>query len=155
DVYEYSLASSLIESEQRAEAERLFVDVTRSLRSAEFAPLVRDVERKESCEIYSSAGGDEAAYLSLLNRSQLRLAALYEQRGDTTAARAEYERVLAGRSDDATALAALARLSRSNDERERHYAEAFDANPFSLDLIRDYQRYLATAHPAAPDEETT
>jgi tetratricopeptide (TPR) repeat protein len=154
-VYQYSLASSLIESEQRAEAERLLVDVTRSLRSPEFAPLVRDVERKESFEIYSSARGDEAAYLSLLNRSQLRLAALYEQRGDTAAARAEYERVLAGRSDDATALAALARLARSVDERERHYAEAFDANPFSLELIRDYQRYLAGAHPAAPDDETT
>ena len=154
-VYQYSLASSLIESDQRAEAERLLVDVTRALRSPEFAPLVRDVERKESFEIYSSARGDEAAYLSLLNRSQLRLAALYEQRGDTAAARAEYERVLAGRSDDATALAAMARLARSTDERERHYAEAFGANPFSLELIRDYQRYLATAHPAAPDDDTT
>jgi hypothetical protein len=154
-VYQYSLAASLIESGQRAEAERLLVDVTRSLRSPEFAPLVRDVERKESFEIYSSARGDEAAYLSILNRSQLRLAALYEQRGDGAAARAEYDRVLAGRSDDATALAGLARLAGSTDERERHYAEAFDANPFSPDLIRDYQQYLGSAHPAAPEEGTT
>lgn len=152
-VYQYSLAASLVDGGQRAEAERLLAEVTRSLRSPEFAPLVRDVERKESFEIYSSARGDEAAYLSLLNRSQLRLAALYEERGDVAAARAEYERVLAGRSDDATALAALARLAKSNDERERHYAEAFDANPFSLDLIRDYQRYLGRAHPAAPDDD--
>ena len=52
-------------------------------------------------------------------------------------------RVAADRSDDPTALAAMARLSTSADERERYYAAAFDANPFSLPLIRDYQKYLS------------
>jgi len=164
-VYQYSLASSLIElasspvdSARRDEGERLLVTVTRSLRSPEFAPLVRDVERKESFEIYSSARGDEAAYLSLLNRSQLRLAALYEERRDEAGARMQYQRVLEQRSDDATALAALARLSRSEEERERYYADAFDANPFSLDLIRNYQDALRSSKPPASREtagETT
>src|SRR5207237_5468414 len=55
------------------------------------------------------------------------------------------------RSDDPIALAARARLAPD----ERRFAEAFDANPFSLPLIRDYQRYLDHAHPPAPDEATT
>ncbi|MCU1349983.1 MAG: hypothetical protein JWO56_3013 [Acidobacteria bacterium] len=149
-VYQYSLASSLIDDDRREEAERLLAAVTTSLRGPEFTPLVRDVERKEAFEIYSSARGDEAAYLSLLNRSQLRLAALLEQRGDESGARTQYQRVLERRSDDATALAALARLSRSGDERERYYADAFDANPFSLEAIREYQRSLASRKAPAP-----
>src|SRR5205085_10434299 len=69
-------------------------------------------------------------------------------------ARATYESVVAARSDDPTALAALARLASGESDRERYFAEAFDANPFSLPLIRDYQRYLDRAHPAMPDEST-
>jgi len=46
--------------------------------------------------------------------------------------------VLKDRNDEPVALAGIARLSRS----ERDYAEAFEANPFSLELIRDYQRRL-------------
>jgi hypothetical protein len=54
--------------------------------------------------------------------------------------------VVAGRSDDVTALAALARLARSDAERERLYLDAFEANPFSMPLIREYRTYLR-AHP--------
>jgi len=140
-VYRYSLASALIESGETAEAERLLVRVTESLRSPAFDVLKREVARKESFEIYSTARGDEAAYLSLLNRSQLRLAALYESRGDAARAREQYERVLAARSDEPTALAALARLSTGEEERTRYFAEAFDANPFSPALIREYRQY--------------
>ena len=139
-IYEYALASALIETGQTSEAERLLIDVTSSLRSPEFDSLKRDVARREAFEIYSSARGEASSYISLLNRSQLRLAALYESRGDTSAARQQYENVLAARSDDPTALAAIARLSQSGE----HFAEAFDANPFSLSLVRDYQRYLAS-----------
>jgi tetratricopeptide (TPR) repeat protein len=138
-VYRYSLASALDDSD---ESERLLVAVTTTLRSNAFARLRDDVARSESFEIYSTARGDAAAYLSLLNRSQLRLGALYERRGDRARAREQFERVIASRSDDATALAALARLAKNDDERARRYAEAFDANPFSMALIREYRKDL-------------
>jgi len=139
-IYEYTLASALMETGQTSEAERLLIEVTSSLRSPEFDSLKRDVARREAFEIYSSARGEASSYISLLNRSQLRLASVYESRGDAARARQQYENVLAARSDDATALAAIARLSQSGE----HFAEAFDANPFSLSLVRNYQHYLTT-----------
>ncbi|HEU4889207.1 MAG TPA: tetratricopeptide repeat protein, partial [Thermoanaerobaculia bacterium] len=151
-IYQHALATALIEADEFAEAETLLVTVTNALRSRTFESLQRDVARQESFEVYSSARGDVAAYVSLLNRAQLRLASLYERRGATDRARSEYERVLAGRSDDVTALAALARLARSDAERERYFAEAFDANPFSMALIREYQRH---EHPSIDDVSTT
>lgn len=143
-LYQHALATALLDDGQSQEAEQLLVTVVRSLRSEEFAALRREVARQESFEIYSSARGDVAAYVSLLNRAQLRLAALYEDRGEVDRARREYERVLEGRNDDVTALVALARLATAGQERERRYAEAFEANPFSMPLVREYQRYLAT-----------
>jgi len=139
-IYQYALASALIEMGQTNEAERLLVEVTSALRSPAFDDLKRDVARREAFEIYSSARGEAASYISLLNRSQLRLASLYETRGDTARARQQYDNVLAARSDDPTALAGIARLSQSGE----HFAEAFDANPFALALVRDYQHYLDT-----------
>jgi hypothetical protein len=155
-IYQYALASSLLELNQTGEAERLLVEAISALRSDAFASLRRDVARTESFEIYSSARGEASAYISLLNRSQLRLAKLYEDRGDAGRARQQYANVLAARSDDPTALAAMARLTASSTERERYYAEAFDANPFSLELIRDYQRYLRAGPPSsAASDDTT
>ena len=154
-IYQYSLASSLLDLNQNAEAEKLLVDVVTSLRSRAFASLRRDVERTESFQIYSTARGEQSAYISLLNRSQLKLGRLYDDRGDAARAREQYANVLADRSDDPTALAGMARLSRTRDERERFYAEAFDANPFSLPLIRDYQRYLDVAPALLPVPDTT
>jgi hypothetical protein len=146
-VYRHALATALIESGEAREAEQLLLEVTTALRSSEFASLQREVVRQEAFEVYSSARGDVAAYVSLLNRAQLRLASLYERRGDLDRARAEYRRVLEGRSDDVTALGALARLA-SGPERERLYADAFEANPFSLPLVREYQRHLQAAETA-------
>jgi tetratricopeptide (TPR) repeat protein len=151
---QYSLASSLIESGHPVDAEKLLRTVTSSLRSDDFASLRRDVARSESFEIYSSARGDQSAYLSLVNRAGLRLAALLELRGDVAAARDEYENVLASRTDDPTALAALARLTTA-DEQERYFVAAFDANPFSIDLIRQYQKHIAAGGGASPGDETT
>jgi tetratricopeptide (TPR) repeat protein len=151
-VYRHALATALIEAGEVNEAETLLVTITDALRSKEFESLQREVARAESFEIYSSARGDVAAYVSLLNRAQLRLASLYERRGDFERARTQYERVLAGRSDDVVALSALARLARNDAERERYFAEAFDANPFSMPLVREYQR---RKHGAAIDASTT
>ncbi len=139
-VYQYALATA-----EPTEAERLLLSVIESLRSPGFDSLKREIARSESFEIYSSARGDAAAYLSLLNRAHLRLAALLENRGDVAGAKTEYQRVLEMRTDDPTALAALARLSRTAEERERYFAAAFNANPFSMPLIREYQRYVAPA----------
>ncbi len=141
-IYKYSLASALGDS---PEAEQLLTEVVKSLRSETFASLRQQVARAESFEIYSSARGDVAAYVSILNRSQLRLASLYEQRGDLARASEQYANVLADRSDDPTALAAIARLEPTED----HYKQAFDANPFSLPLIRDYQRFLSGGPPSS------
>jgi tetratricopeptide (TPR) repeat protein len=148
-VYRYTLASALIESGEQSEAEQLLARIVSDLRSPAFDELRQRVASKEQFEIYSTARGDEAAYLSLLNRAQLRLGALYEARGDTSKARKAYEGVLEARSDDATALAALARLSKG-DDRDRYFAEAFDANPFSPGLIAEYRR---TPH-AAPQGDS-
>jgi len=139
-IYKYSLASALGDT---PETESLLIDVVKSLRSDAFADLRRQVARAESFEIYSTARGDVAAYISILNRAQLRLARLYEDRGDAARAREQYANVLRDRSDDATALAAIARL----DPSEQNYKLAFDANPFSLPLIRNYQRFLGGGQP--------
>ncbi|HYC90708.1 MAG TPA: hypothetical protein VEO54_15940 [Thermoanaerobaculia bacterium] len=144
-VYQHALATALVDTGDAAEAERLLATLTAALRSDAFAPLREQAAREEAFEVYSSARGDVAAYVSLLNRAQLRLASLYEKRGAVDLARAEYRRVLEGRSDDVTALSALARLASSDDERARLYAEAFEANPFSPALIREYRK-----NPVAP-----
>ncbi|MDQ3280631.1 MAG: hypothetical protein M3Q69_04390 [Acidobacteriota bacterium] len=153
-IYQHALATALIEAGEEREAESLLVNITETLRSREFASLQRDVARQESFEVYSSARGNVAAYVALLNRAQLRLAALYEKRRETDRARTQYERVLEGRTDDAVALAALARLAKSDAERERRYAEAFEANPFSLTLVREYQQYLRAHQPSVAENTT-
>lgn len=152
-VVQYSLATALLDNGNADEAAHLLRTVTASLRSDDFAPLRRDVARSESFEVYSSARGDQAAYLSLVNHAGLRLAGLLEKRGDVAGARIEYENVLANRSDDATALAALARLTTA-DEQERYFAAAFDANPFAIDLIRQYQKSITATTPVPADDTT-
>ena len=146
-IYEYTLASTLARNGDGDEAAEILRRVIARLDGAAFESLRRHIERSESFEIYSTARGEADAYLALGNRATLRLAELSEKRGDIATARAMYERVLARRTDDPTALAALARLGRS-DERARWFAAAFDANPFSRDLIRSYREFLADA--AAP-----
>ncbi len=146
EIYRYTLASTLPDG---AEPERLLSSVIADLRSPQFESLRKSIEKNESFEIYSSVRGDAAAYLSLLNRARLRLASMYETRGDVARARTIYADVLKDRNDEPAALAAIARLSRS----ESDYAAAFDANPFSIPLMEDY---LHAVHPknAENAEET-
>src|SRR4051794_24326064 len=77
-IYQYALASALIEMRQSSDAERLLVEVTSSLRSPAFDFVRAQIAHLEAFETYSSARGEAASYISLLNRSQLRLASLYE-----------------------------------------------------------------------------
>lgn len=146
-VFRYSLASSLLDAKQDAEAEELLRGIVQLLRSREFDSLRKEVARREAFEVHTFVRGEVAAYVSLMNRAQLQLATMYENRGDLEAAREQYRAVLEARSDDVIALSALARLARSAQEREQRYAEAFAANPFSMELVRDYQRHLML-HPA-------
>jgi len=152
-VYEHALASALMSAQQNEEAEDLLVQLTGRLRSQEFAPLAREVAKQEAFEINNVTRGDVATYVSLLNRAQLRLAILYEDRGEPEKAREQYKRVLEARSDDVIALSAMARLARSPREREQLYDAAFEANPFSMALVREYQREL-TEHPATGGKGT-
>jgi hypothetical protein len=154
DLYRYALASALIETGEAGEAEQLLTAVIADLRSESFAPLRREAARTEAFEVYSSARGDVAAWVSLLNRAQLRLASLLESRGNPEGARREYTRVLEGRSDDPSALAALARLATNEEQRERLYAAAFEANPFSMPLVRDYRAAVAGADVAIEGTST-
>jgi tetratricopeptide (TPR) repeat protein len=134
-VCEYALASASGDVE-------LLERVVERLGSPAFDDLRREIARAEAFEVYSTARGDAAAYLSLLNRSQLELGKLLEARGDIEAAKKTYRRVLQSRTDDATALAALARLASTGREREQYFEAAFDANPFSMALIREYRKHI-------------
>jgi len=137
-VYRFTLSAYVPRREGIAQLE----NVVAALKSKQFDSVRREVARHESFESYSTVRGDATAYVSLLNRSQLRLAREYEASGDVARARKTYQDVLAIRSDDPTALAAIARLSQSNEERARYFIDAFDANPFSLDTIRAYEQWL-------------
>jgi hypothetical protein len=136
-IYRYTLASELLELKEDAEAERLLLTVVASLRSPAFAKLQKSVREHEAFETYNTTRSDESAYVSLLNRTQHRLASMYEKRGDAARAQEQYRNVLAARSDDADALAGMARLARGED-RAKYFIDAFNANPFSVQLIDDY-----------------
>jgi Tfp pilus assembly protein PilF len=137
-VYRFTLSAYV----PRREGIALLENVVAALKSKQFDNVRREVARHEAFESYSTVRGDATAYVSLLNRSQLRLAREYEASGDVARARKTYQDVLAVRSDDPTALAAIARLSQSNEERARYFIDAFDANPFSLDTIHAYEQWL-------------
>jgi tetratricopeptide (TPR) repeat protein len=144
-IYRYSLALSLVNTRRSDEAQQLLSTVIATLKDKQFNGVRRDIAHSESFEIYSTVRGDAQAYLSVLNRSQLLLGSIYEERDDVANARAVYRDVLAARSDDAEALGAIARLSSKGADRERTFAEAFDANPFSIELIREFQHEHRTA----------
>jgi len=140
-MYQYALALSLTGGKDETEAISLLGRIVDDLKSSKFERLRRESVRGEAFETYSTVRGEAAAYRTVLNRSQNLLAGLLENHGQIAKARAMYEDVLKTRSDDPLALAGLARISDSADA----YAEAFDANPFSLDLIYDYQTFLRAA----------
>jgi len=142
EVYRYALASSLTRLGERSEAADLLASIIESLASSKLDAVRREITRAESFEIYSSARGEVSAYLSLLSRSRLRLAALHEEAGRGDDARRLYEEALTLRSDDPTALAGLARLATGAPDRRRYFREAFAANPFAFSLIEEYERYL-------------
>lgn len=154
NVYRYTLASALAQTGASRDAAAMLQQVVDSLLSRRFDELRREVAASEKFEILSSTSTDVGAYLSLLSRSRLKLGAIAEQAGDVERARGLYRAVLAQRNDEPTALAALARLGGKADERQNRFEEAFDANPYSLPLIREYEAYLRSGGSAARSTET-
>jgi hypothetical protein len=72
----------------------------------------------------------------------MRLAALYESRGLVEDARREFQTVVSRRSDEAAALAGLARLTSDPKERERYLIQSLDANPFAAGVVEAYERHV-------------
>jgi tetratricopeptide (TPR) repeat protein len=143
-VSQYTLATALALAGQNAEATRILESSVARLKSPSFDAVRREVARQESFESFFTVRGDVQEYVSALSRTQFQLATLYEEAGRGADARRVYLDVLAQRTDHAAALAALARLARSEDERFRWLDAALDANPFSIETIREFQRALSS-----------
>lgn len=142
NIYRYALASALLRTDRLSgQAATLLEKVISSLAGETFDEVRLEVQQQEKFEVLSTTDSDAASYLSVLNRSRLRLARLYEDRGAMDQARAVYQSVLVERSDDSGALSGLARLETAN--RSESFADAFEANPFSIDLIDQYESFLS------------
>jgi tetratricopeptide (TPR) repeat protein len=133
----FSLALGLDDAGERGEAITTLEKLIGDLRSPQFDRLRREAAKNEAFTNYSTVRTDVTAYLTILVRAQQELANMYELRGDKELAKKTYEGVLQTRTDDPIALAAIARLSGTPEA----YSEAFDANPFDLDLIGDYESF--------------
>lgn len=132
-----SLALSLDENHESAEAIKELEKIVASLKSSKFDSLRKQVAQSESFQEYSTVRNDVSAYVTIMIRAQQQLANLYERRGDPELARRTYREVLKTRTDDPVALGELARLTSSAEG----FSEAFDANPFSMDLIDAYKEF--------------
>lgn len=158
-VFKYGLANALLRNESDEassdEAAILLADIIELLQSDELEQVRERVVRNESFEVFSSTDGDENAFVALRNRARLRLARLYEQKNRPSLAREEYERLLADRTDDAAALSALARMTASTEEKQKYFEAAFEADPYSISLIDEYERYLMSSGSIHRTEDAT
>ncbi len=155
NVYRYTLASSLAADQKQQEAVPLLEKIVDDLQSTRFDDLREEISRNEVFEVKSSVRSDAEAFVSLSNRSSLRLARLYEDSGQLDRARSQYEKVIARRTDDAIALTALARLSGTLQARRARFLESFEANPFALPLMIDYENFAKSNQPLAAAGDTT
>jgi len=154
NVDRYALAEGLLDGHDPAaakEAEELLRRITESLDSDRFAPLRKGVGKREEFQVLTAATTESGIYLSIFNRSHMRLAQLYESGREPDKARREYLAVVGRRSDEPMALAGLARVASDPKERDRYFIQSLDANPFAMDVIDDYERHVASgnASPAA------
>jgi len=152
EIYRYALASAQASTSNKVAALDTLREVASNLDRPIFESIRNTVDREEKFEIYSSVRGDADAFVSLFNRVHLRIGKLREERNESLLAREAYERVLTLRSDDPSALAALARLGTT--DRANSFARAFEANPFSFELISSYRQYLSDGGSAASPSAT-
>ena len=146
----FSLATGLDDAGERDEAIATLEKLVDDLHSKQFERLRREAAKTETFTNYSTVRNDVAAYLTILVRAQDQLANLYELRGQKDLAKKTYEGALKARTDDPIALAAIAQLSGSAEA----YANAFDANPFALDLIDDYEDFARKEKPRTEGTST-
>lgn len=150
NVDRFALAEALIDAKHPIEeAESVLRKITQSLDSDAFRALRKDVGKHEEFQIVAAATTENGMYLSSFNRSHMRLAQLYESTGEKEKARHEYEAVVSRRSDEAGALAGLARLANDPKERDKYLTESLDANPFEGTALVEYER-LVNAGQASP-----
>jgi len=142
----YTLASALLRTATgptQNEAMSLLDSLLADLQAPALAGLRKQIARGEMFEVYSTTRSDESTYIALTNRSRLLLGSIYENRSQPDRARHEYEEILRVRSDDPVALQRLAVLAATAADRRLYFQKAFEANPFSPELLLDYERYLA------------
>lgn len=155
NVSRFTLAQGLLNSGddlEKDEAERLLRTITASLDSDTFDSTRKAVGKREEFQILTAPTTDSGRYLSIFNRAHMQLALIYENDDRIDEARREYQAVVGRRSDEPTALAGLARLSRDAKERDQYLVQSLDANPFAADVVDEYQRHVNAnaASPATP-----
>lgn len=151
-VYRYALAGAILEQRPGdAEAGSLLETIVSDLDSPALASVRESARRNEKFEVYSIVRSDADALVSLRTRALLLLARHHESRGELGAARQAWQRVLSFREDDAIALAGLARIASGVAETERLHQAALEANPWSVPLLRNYERYAAGGGTPEPE----
>jgi tetratricopeptide (TPR) repeat protein len=143
-IYRHALAAALLRHHDgaTAEAETLLRSVIQLLEDSRFEEIRTRAARSEHFEVTSSVRSDVAAWVSLDIRSRLRLGLLLETAGRADEAREVFRTVLRRRSGEPVALEALLRLTHDRTERVQLFEEAFEANPFSFELLEAFERHL-------------
>jgi tetratricopeptide (TPR) repeat protein len=143
-IYRHALAAALLRQHEGAtdEAETLLRSVIELLEDSRFEEIRARAARSEHFEVTSSVRSDVAAWVSLDIRSRLRLGLLLETAGRADEAREVFRTVLRRRSGEPVALEALLRLTRDRAGRAQLFEEAFEANPFSFELLQAFERHL-------------
>jgi tetratricopeptide (TPR) repeat protein len=143
-IYRHALAAALLRRNggSAAEAEALLGSVIELLEAPTFEEIRARAARTEHFEVISSVRSDVAAWVSLDIRSRLRLGLLLETAGRADEAREVFRTVLRRRSGEPVALEALLRLTQNRTERAQLFEEAFEANPFSFELLQAFERHL-------------
>ena len=151
NVHRMALAIGLLEGGDQDEAEEILRGITESLDSDAFQSLRKNLGKREEFQIVTAPTTDSGIYLTTFNRAHMRLAAIYENSGRAEEAGREYQAVVSRRSDEASALAGLARLTSDPKERDRYLIQSLDANPFAAAVVEAYQRHVESgaASPAA------
>jgi tetratricopeptide (TPR) repeat protein len=148
-----ALAQGLLNSEKDEagkEAERVLLKISESLDSDAFAGLRKSLGKREEFQVLTAPSTEGGMYLSIFNRSHLRLGKYYEDSGAAEKAIREYKAVVSRRSDEAMALGGLARLTADPKERDQYFIQSLDANPFADDVIADYEQHVASGQASPP-----
>jgi len=143
NVHRFALAQGLLNAGgPTGEAEEILRRITESLETDALRSLRKAVEKREEFQTLTVPTTEGGLYLSLFNRSHMRLARLYELAGRDDKARGEYEVVLRRRTDDPAALAGLARVTSDPKESDRYLIQSLDSNPFAADVVEVYESHV-------------